>query len=111
MNDELEKQLRRALRPVDPGEDFADRVMARVQKEPVAPPRADPRRFRNVVFALAASLMIAAVGVHTWQLQRERRGLEARAQLLEALRMTGEKLDVAYRGVNGESPSPPDAGA
>ena len=103
MNDEIEDQLRRALRPVDPKEGFADRVMARVRK----------RRFVNFGAAFAASVVLAVVLVHAWQIQRERRGLEARQQLIEALRVTGEKLDIVYRGVNGEpQPAPPDdAGA
>jgi hypothetical protein len=48
--------------------------------------------------------VLAVIGIHEWQAHREREGLEARAQLLDALRVTGEKLDIAYRTVN-------DAGA
>ncbi len=40
-----------------------------------------------------AGLLICA-----WQADRETTGLEARRQLIEALHITGEKLDVAYRG-------------
>ena len=113
MSDEIEDKLRRALRPVDPDEGFADRVMARVRTEPAVPSRWRQNRLRNIGAALAASAVLGAVLIHTWQNQRERRGLEARQQLIEALRVTGEKLDIAYRGVNGESqPAPPDdAGA
>jgi hypothetical protein len=113
MSDEIEDELRRALRPVDPDEGFADRVMARVRTERTGASRWRRNRLLNFGAALAASVMLGVVLIHTWQIQRERRGLEARQQLIEALRVTGEKLDIAYRGVNGESePAPPDdAGA
>jgi hypothetical protein len=113
MSDEMEVELRRALRPVNPPEGFADRVMARVRVEPARPSRWRQNRLRTFGAALAASAVLAVVWVHAWQLQRERQGLQARQQLIEALRVTGEKLDIAYRGVNGESqPAPPDdAGA
>lgn len=92
MSDELEDRLRKALRPVDPEEGFAERVMARIEPVSVS------KRGRRVWLpaALAAS---ALLGVVLWQADRERRGLEARRQLIEALHITGEKLDVAYRGV------------
>jgi hypothetical protein len=37
--------------------------------------------------------------------------LEARKQLIEALRLTGEKLDVAYQAVNREASAPADDGS
>ena len=107
MSNDFERQLREALRPVDPEEGFEQRVMARVAGE--------PRRSRARVtrwtasLALAASVAFAAIlGVHQWQERREQQGLEARRQLLEALRVTGEKLDVAYQAVNRESPPTDD---
>jgi negative regulator of sigma E activity len=64
---------------------------------------------RWVSAALAASVVFAAIlGTHEWQERREQAGLEARKQLLEALRLTGEKLDVAYQAVNRESPPTTD---
>lgn len=108
MSQDFEDQLRAALQRVDPEPDFAQRVMARVQSE--------PRRFfsktlRWPMAALAASVLFGVVVVHEWQMQREREGLEARKQLIEALRMTSEKLDIAYRVVNSESQAPADDGA
>jgi hypothetical protein len=97
MNDKFENELREALRPVDPDEDFASRVMSRIRFER---PR---RRNWQMPAALAASLILGVVLVHAWQVQRERQGLQARQQLMEALRVTGEKLDLVYRGVNGEA--------
>jgi anti-sigma-K factor RskA len=104
MNSDLGKKLREALRPVDPEEGFADRVMGRVGRAPQLPRRRWHRKPLWISVALAASAVLAVIGIHEWQAHREREGLEARAQLLDALRVTGEKLDIAYRTVN-------DAGA
>jgi negative regulator of sigma E activity len=104
MSDELERMLRRALRPVDPGEDFTARVIARVSTEP-RPLRA---RWRHVVWiplGLAASAILVVVGIHGWNQRQKETGLAARAQVLEALRVTSEKLDLAYRLIN--TPSQP----
>jgi hypothetical protein len=119
MSDEFEDRLRKALRPVDPEEGFAERVMSRIDSAPASasasasapalmPARRRwlPPRFRGLPAALAASALLGVVLIYAWQVDRERRGLEARRQLLEALHITGEKLDVAYRGVRRES-SPP----
>jgi hypothetical protein len=37
---------------------------------------------------------------HEWQVRRLEQGREARRQLIEALRVTDEKLNLAYRVVN-----------
>ena len=109
MSKDFEDQLRAALRRVDPEPDFAQRVMAAVQSQPR---RSLATRLRWPLAALAASMLFGVVVVHEWQVQREREGLEARKQLIEALRMTGEKLDLAYRVVNSEaSPAEDGAGA
>jgi hypothetical protein len=114
MNPDFEDQLRKALRPVDPDEGFAERVMSRVDSTSAAQSRHGLlARFRGWPAALAASVVLATALTYAWQVDRERRGLEARRQLLEALHITGQKLDVAYRGVMRESApsSNDDAGA
>jgi hypothetical protein len=114
MSDDLEDQLRKALRPVDPDKGFADRVMSRIGSAPPAGSRRWlPDRLRSWPAALAASVVLGIALVYAWQVERERRGLEARRQLLEALHITGEKLDLVYREVRRESPPAPgdDAGA
>jgi hypothetical protein len=116
MTDEFEKRLRGALRPVDPPAGFDHRVLERLnvhEHAPVLPMRPQVsvlRRYWYSGVALAASVMLAVVAVN--QLEHERReqeGLEARRQLLEALRVTSEKLDLAYEAVN-RPPSSDDAG-
>jgi|SRR5450755_3264992 hypothetical protein len=102
MSNELDDQLRAALRSVDPGEDFAQRVMSRIANEPK---RSWQFRPAGIGWASAAIVVAAVLGVlvtHGWQTRREQQGLAAREQLIEALRVTGEKLDLAYRVVNDE---------
>jgi len=118
MTEEFERGLRGALRPVDPPSGFADRVLERLDRQSVVP--VEPRVWRPRVralqrhwysgVALAASVVLAVVAVNQLQDERsEREGLEARRQLIEALRVTSEKLDLAYEAVN-RPPSTDDAG-
>ena len=106
MSKDFEQQLREALRPVEPEEGFEQRVMARVAREGS---RRNTKIVRWVSVALAASVVFAAIiGTQQWQQRREQEGLEARRQLLEALQLTGEKLDLAYQAVNREEQPPTD---
>jgi hypothetical protein len=103
MSNELEDSLRAALRPVDPGDKFTATVMARIADESTharQAPRAYATALRWTSVALAASLVMGLLVARELQLRRTQRGLEARAELLQALRLTGEKLDIAYRVVN-----------
>jgi hypothetical protein len=116
MTDELENQLRRALRPVDAPEGFAERLMKRLpeRKAPVlvALPRPSqaPRNFA-LPSALAASLVVAVILGQHFSQQRDREleqaaGLAAKQELMQALRVTSQKLDLAYEAVNSpENPS------
>jgi hypothetical protein len=110
MSIDLEKQLRESLRPAEPGDDFAERLSARLAAGRLR------RRGLSAPFlwapaALAASLVLGFTVVHQWELRREHQGLQARRQLIEALRVTGEKLDLAYRGVSDVSRPPHTQGA
>src|SRR5437868_10476062 len=110
MSNKFEDQLRAALQPVDPPEGFADRVMQRLDLSAHSSPKRPAWRWPT---ALAASVVTALVVSFAWRADHERRGLAARQQLMEALRVTGEKLDLAYRGVNVQPEKPPgsDTGA
>jgi hypothetical protein len=108
MSDDLDDQLRKALRPVDPGDRFAQGVVARVAGDRRSQPRA--MTFRWQWAAALGAIALGTLAVHEWQARRTQ-GLEARRQLLEALQVTGEKLDVAYRAVNDASRSTQDPGA
>ena len=122
MSNELNDRLRAALRPVDPGESFTEKVLARIASEPPSPlgipsliarsgslPSSMGRTLARAVRAYALSwqsaaavVTVVAVGLlvtHEWRAQRVEDGLEARRQVMEALRVTSEKLDLAYRAV------------
>jgi len=113
MND-VEAELRRALRPVEPPPGFAERVMralptqrpmAAVTPLPIARPTPPVNAWRRLStpVALAASLVVAVLlGQHLAfeRAQREQRaGLEASRELMQALRVTSQKLDAAYQAV------------
>jgi hypothetical protein len=111
MSDDFERELRLALQPVDPPEGFAERVLAKQAQESSRPTffervRMYVRPERGwLIGAIAATSAFVAVAVVVEQRrdQREREGLEARKQLIEALRVTSEKLDLAYQAVNAPS--------
>ncbi len=117
MNEEVESQMRSALRAVAPSEEFSQKLVANVTTPPAVPGR--PRRIaahRHPLAwwfsaALAASLVLA-VGVHQ-RLQEQRlqqSGLEARREVVEALRVTSQKLNLAYEAVKSQSTSLTDEG-
>jgi hypothetical protein len=107
---QIEDELRRALKPIDPGPDFTARVLAAVTADRPANASGDqtgearrgvdgrgPRRAPVWAWAaLAASLVGAVVGARWVEERRETaRALEARAALIQALRVTSAKLSVA----------------
>jgi hypothetical protein len=121
MTDEFENELRRLMRPVEAPEGLTERIMAALP--PKAMPAtvtsiesaraAKPRRSYWMPGALAASLVGAvllgtfAANQNDQQLARreEAAGLEARRELMEALRVTSQKLDLAYEAVNAPPPA------
>jgi hypothetical protein len=105
MSNNLDDQLRSALRSVDPGEGFAQRVNSRIAHDSRRPRWSVPSGFRWLSAALVAAVVLGVLITHDWEARREQQGLEARKQLIEALRVTGEKLDLAYRVVNDETRS------
>jgi hypothetical protein len=95
---ELEQALRRALRPVDPGEDFSHGVLGRLAVDPVLRVTRRPRRRAPGRWGLAgllAACVIAGVGVAHWRQagSQRQRGLQARAQLLEALNIASANVN------------------
>jgi hypothetical protein len=102
VNDDLESRLRTALRAVAPSEQLS----ARLARTPLATSRRGriPSSGRWWFAAgLAASLLIAfGVQQHVHREQEREQGLEARRQVIEALRVTSEKLDLAYEAARQE---------
>jgi hypothetical protein len=113
MNEDLESRLRSNLRPVAPRDEFSQALAAQVAA------RARPHRSSRAArwrpskrstwwlsASLAASLLLAVGVQYQMQQERERQnGLEARRQVVEALRMTSQKLNLAYETIKSESSS------
>lgn len=112
MNDDLESQLRAALRPVAPRKEFSEQLLARsVRVQPQRPERKPAvRKIRPLAWWFGASLaasILMAVGIqqHLEQQRLQQSGLEARREVVEALRVTSQKLNLAYEAVKSQSAS------
>jgi hypothetical protein len=114
MSQDLESLLRAALRPIAPSATFEKKLIARVTDDALRPqPKANRAgaagwrsRARWLSVAAAACLLIGVGLQNRLQLRREREnGLEARRQVVEALRVTSQKLDLAYEIVKSQSSS------
>lgn len=115
MTDEFEQALRRALRPRDPAQDFADRVVSSLDasgmnnvEPPASVVRLDSRKPRRILLrwlpvALAACI-IASVGLI--QLRQHAldaaRATQARAQLLQALSIASDNVNIVRATVAHE---------
>ena len=111
MSNDIESQMRDALRPVAPSEEFSQRLLADVTREFAAARK--PRRAARLhplawwFSAMLATSVVLVIGVHQ-HLQQQRlqqSGLEARREVMEALRVTSQKLNLAYEAVKSESRS------
>ena len=111
MSKNLESKLQDALRPVAPSDEFSRTLVQRVtaardrlsQRE-----RAGRRLPKTAVWwgavSIAASVLVAVGVQHRFQAERERAlGMQARRQVIEALRVTSRKLDLAYQAVRAQS--------
>jgi hypothetical protein len=113
MSKDIESGMRAALRPVAPSEEFSQKLLARVSADlPLRPKphRLFSKRARPLAWWLTASLaacLILAIGVqqHLQQQRLQQSGLEARREVREALRMTSQKLNLAYEAVKSQSTS------
>lgn len=95
--DVFEQELGSGLRPRYAPEGFADRVLARVEKQSPREPKPSPKRFlRNPVvrgtIAALLLLVIAMGGYFEHQRERQIAGEHARQQVLLALRITSATL-------------------
>ena len=98
---EIDEQLKRALRHCEPPKGFADRLLARLEKEPSVAalrPARMPWRWPALRWAAVAALIaVAATGIG-YQIHERREEAEAKAakqKVMLALRITGSKLKVA----------------
>ena len=100
---DLERELRQALRPVNPPAGFADRVMARTHTSAVE----QPKRARILMFpklrsriwipsAVAAMLLVGVAGERAHeQMEQRRKAEEAQKQFETALQVTDRALEHA----------------
>lgn len=91
--DDLERDLRENLAERSAPEDFAEKVLARVTNQEIHR-ESRPTLFLHWRSALAAVLIAAVLIVAgLWQRQQRIAGERARAQVMLALRITGNTLD------------------
>ena len=109
MTDELERALQRALRPHGPGRDLSAEIVSRLDSS-ASPPAPAARRIRQRVsrsrwlpVALAAGL-VAGIGlVQMRQHARDvARANQARAQLLQALSIASDNVNIVRAAVSRE---------
>ncbi len=92
----FEAELTLAMRHVDAPVGFAERVLAKAAEPQKAKVLQMPRRVQPWVgSAVAAALLVGAVGIHQLHVRREQAAEAARAQQQyeQALQITGETLD------------------
>jgi len=104
---DIDRALGRAMEAEDPGPAFAGRVVAAITGDTIAAGRsgATSRRTGRMVvwralLPLAATLALTVAGVR-WQAARteDARARAAHEQLVQALRLTGETLNVVHRAI------------
>ena len=103
----LENELRNAMRREEPSEGFAGRVLARVQekKQSAWTGIFDTRALR-LALAGAVCLALAIAGIEYKRAQDDRaRGEATKQQLMLALRITANKLQLAQEKVQQHSSS------
>ena len=92
---DLERQLREALLPMDPGPRFTAAVVARLGAPGKSP--ALRRRRWAVPASIAATLLAVTITVQQLQQQREqKRVAQAQAQLIQALDITSRRLEAVH---------------
>jgi hypothetical protein len=111
MTDEFERALRRALQRKDPGEDFAGQVVSRIDSSDTGPAsvvRLDSRRFRAIRSPwLPAALAACAIAGFAFLQMRQHaldaaRANQARAQLLQALSIASDNINIVRTAVARE---------
>ena len=112
MSKDIESEMRAALRPVAPSEEFSQKLVANVtsRRSAALKPRRVALGWRPLAWwssAGVAASVVLAVGVHQHleQQRLQQSGLEARREVLQALRVTSQKLNLAYETVKSQSTS------
>jgi len=99
MSGDLEDDLRRALRPVEPNPKFTNKLLATVAADRRATVRTGQPWLRPA--AIAAGIVLAfGLSWGAYQHQLRERSLQAHAELLKALAITSRSLDQVYQAVH-----------
>lgn len=98
----LEKDIQRALHRESPPPGFAGRVMQRIEREETRhePFRSAQRRqvwWRAAAASVLFTLLLGGYGTHKYV--EHQRGERAKEQVLEAMRIAGEKVRLAQQEV------------
>jgi hypothetical protein len=116
---DIEPALERAMEADDPGPAFAGRVVAAIKRDQAASLATGPvsdtgregrSRVWRALLPLAATVALTGAGLQWWTVRVEdaraegarvedARARAAHAQLVQALQLTGEKLNVVHRAI------------
>jgi hypothetical protein len=92
----LEQDLEKALRRESPAPGFAGRVMERIEREETQR-RRKPVWWRAAAASVLFTLVVGGYGTHKYV--EHQRGERAKEQVLEAMRIAGEKVRIAQQEV------------
>ncbi|HZP17663.1 MAG TPA: hypothetical protein VFB00_06850 [Terriglobales bacterium] len=98
---DMERDLREALRRVEPPEGFAGRVLARTAQQ------ARPRPWYATYGAIAAAIVLVCslfIGQYVRHERQKQEAAQAQRQLTFALRLTAEKLAVIHQRLKVSAP-------
>ena len=98
----LDARLRRALQPVEPPDDFARRVRARVERQRATSATRVTSRGGGWRSWLATAAAVAGVMLGTYgyqQYEQRREAIAARAQVLLALQIASRELNTVQRAI------------
>ena len=99
----IERDLREALRRPDPPAGFAERVMERVALEGKRPAGALFPARRQLGAAAMVILLLGAGSWGAYRYEQNRRAEEAAHDVIAALRLTSEKLNLAKENLEMDS--------
>lgn len=95
----LENELHRALRRESPPAGFADRVLARIEREPAPVLRRRPVWWRAAAASVALTALVGGWATHSYV--QYRKAVHAKEQVLLALSIASEKIRYAQKEVRG----------
>ena len=96
---ELENDLSRILRRESPPAGFAERVLARIEREEAQARHRRPAWWRAAAASVALTALIGGWAAHSYIQHREEE--RAKEQVLLALRIASSKVRIAQQEVRG----------